>query len=637
MADKSLTFKLFGRDVSASKALKGIGKSAKYTGSVVGGLAAMDMGRRLASFAGETVNAFGNLGGETLKLQRYIGGSAEEASRLSHAFTMTGIDSATAGKSLGIMSKFVSNAGDQLDQFQSKQAAAAASGKPFNGVLTGSAAALATLGVSIRNTDGTTRSTSAILGDFAEQFKDMPAGVDKTSLILKVFGKNGMAMMPFLNKGAKGIAELTKQSDELGTTLSGSDLDAVKENTKAKRTFGEAIKGLQVSVGRELFPIMTKFTAFLSGTLVPIIRTVIGWMRDHKDIVTILAGAIGVIIAGFKLWSITMAIFNAIAAANPISLIVIALAALVAGLIYAYNNFEGFRNVVQAVWGAIQTAVGTVVSWFQETVWPVLRAVIGFIIGYYRFLFTVMKAVWTAIWNVIRGVVEWFATTVWPKLRAVIGFIVGYYKFLFTALKTVWTGIASAIGAVVSWFAETAWPKIQRAIGVIKTGFGILWTAVKTVWEDIWSKVSGVVEKLTGAASTISTVFSNVWGGVSAAAKTAFNGVASAWNNTVGSLSWQVPDWVPLIGGNMISAPRIPMLAAGGIVTGPTLAMIGEGGPEAVIPLSRGAGYGIGGGVTVNVYVQGDSDPAGAARRIGAILDRGITSGAWRPAKLVTR
>jgi hypothetical protein len=48
--------------------------------------------------------------------------------------------------------------------------------------------------------------------------------------------------------------------------------------------------------------------------------------------------------------------------------------------------------------------------------------------------------------------------------------------------------------------------------------------------------------------------------------------------------------------------PGIPALAAGGIVTGPTIAMIGEAGPEAVIPLNRAGGMGMGGNtITVNV------------------------------------
>jgi len=53
----------------------------------------------------------------------------------------------------------------------------------------------------------------------------------------------------------------------------------------------------------------------------------------------------------------------------------------------------------------------------------------------------------------------------------------------------------------------------------------------------------------------------------------------------------------------------IPGLAQGGIVTSPTLALIGEGnGPEAVIPLNRMSEFGMGGGNTVNINVQG-ADP----------------------------
>jgi len=84
-------------------------------------------------------------------------------------------------------------------------------------------------------------------------------------------------------------------------------------------------------------------------------------------------------------------------------------------------------------------------------------------------------------------------------------------------------------------------------------------------------------------------------------AKTIFNAIATVWNSTFGKLSFHIPDWVPGIGGKGFSVPEIPMMANGGIVTGPTLAMIGEKGPEAVIPLSRGGGAGMGGGVTINV------------------------------------
>lgn len=80
--------------------------------------------------------------------------------------------------------------------------------------------------------------------------------------------------------------------------------------------------------------------------------------------------------------------------------------------------------------------------------------------------------------------------------------------------------------------------------------------------------------------------------------KTIFNGIAKAWNSTIGKLKFAVPDWVPVIGGKGFSVPDIPQLANGGIVTGPTLAMIGEAGPEAVIPLDKAGGFG---NVTINI------------------------------------
>jgi hypothetical protein len=83
--------------------------------------------------------------------------------------------------------------------------------------------------------------------------------------------------------------------------------------------------------------------------------------------------------------------------------------------------------------------------------------------------------------------------------------------------------------------------------------------------------------------------------------KSIFNGIAKLWNNTIGKLSFSVPDWVPGLGGKGFSVPNIPMLAEGGIVNSPTLAMIGEAGPEAVVPLDRYRG----GGGTVNINVNG--------------------------------
>lgn len=50
--------------------------------------------------------------------------------------------------------------------------------------------------------------------------------------------------------------------------------------------------------------------------------------------------------------------------------------------------------------------------------------------------------------------------------------------------------------------------------------------------------------------------------------KTAFNMIAKLWNNTVGRLSFEIPDWVPGLGGKGFSMPKLPTFHMGGIVPG---------------------------------------------------------------------
>lgn len=55
---------------------------------------------------------------------------------------------------------------------------------------------------------------------------------------------------------------------------------------------------------------------------------------------------------------------NAVMSANPIGLIVIAIGALVAGIVYAYNHFEKFRGIVWATWAVLKEFGSTVASIF---------------------------------------------------------------------------------------------------------------------------------------------------------------------------------------------------------------------------------------------------------------------------------
>jgi len=72
------------------------------------------------------------------------------------------------------------------------------------------------LKVEVTNSDGTLRSSEAVLRDLAERFAGYEDGAAKAALAQRVFGKTGEAMIPLLNLGADGILRLRREAEQLG-------------------------------------------------------------------------------------------------------------------------------------------------------------------------------------------------------------------------------------------------------------------------------------------------------------------------------------------------------------------------------------------------------------------------------------
>jgi hypothetical protein len=194
-------------------------------------------------------------------------------------------------------------------------------------------------------------------------------------------------------------------------------------------------------------------------------------------------------------------------------------------------------------------------------------------------------------------------------------------------------GILLAIGAAIATIAAAIVavniamalnPFSMIAIAVVGLGALLVvaykkFSPFKTVVDTVFGAIDYWITEVTiPAIKLMLTVF-----------KTVFNGIASIWNNTVGKISFEIPKWVPGLGGKGFDMPNIPMLANGGIVTSPTLALIGEAGPEAVIPLSQMGNMGGGMNITVNAGLVSTPDQIGqqiieaiqrAQRRSGTVF-----------------
>jgi hypothetical protein len=181
---------------------------------------------------------------------------------------------------------------------------------------------------------------------------------------------------------------------------------------------------------------------------------------------------------------------------------------------------------------------------------------------------------------------QWIADH-WPLL---LDILLGPIGIAVGLIIKHWSEIKAGVMDAWQWIVDH-WPLllaiITGPIGVAVLAIAKNWDSIKAGAQDAIDFVkrifNDVVSFFTGLPGRVAGIWSALFGGAQNAASSAFHGIADLWNNTVGRLSFTIPDWVPGIGGKGFSMPH---LATGGIVTQPTIALIGEAGPEAVIPLS---------------------------------------------------
>jgi hypothetical protein len=168
--------------------------------------------------------------------------------------------------------------------------------------------------------------------------------------------------------------------------------------------------------------------------------------------------------------------------------------------------------------------------------------------------------------------------------------------FLSSPIFWIIAAIVVLIGIIVLIATKTDW--FQRAW---KASWGWIKDAAGAAWDWIKTKAVAVWDWLKSIPGMLKTAFGKVADILIAPYKFAFNTIAKLWNATIGSLSWTVPGWIPGIGGNTISVPKLPTFHSGGTVPGfpgqavPIMAMAGE-------QVSANGSGGRGG----TVYVRGD-------------------------------
>lgn len=113
------------------------------------------------------------------------------------------------------------------------------------------------LGIKVKDSAGNITSADQVMYQIADRFKNMPDGVDKTALAMKLFGKSGSEMIPMLNDGSAALMKMQDEARKLGLEISTKTAQQMDEfNDKMARVEG-SVKGLVISLVTNLGPAVT--------------------------------------------------------------------------------------------------------------------------------------------------------------------------------------------------------------------------------------------------------------------------------------------------------------------------------------------------------------------------------------------
>ena len=351
------------------------------------------------------------------------------------------------------------------------------------------------------------------------------------------------------------------------------------------------------------------------------LRQFTGWITENKDAILAFLPVIGIAVAGLGAYfaiTKTMAGFKAIQTwyaattfaqkglngamkANPIGVIITAITALVAALVWLYNNNETARRIMDAAWQGIKNAIQF--AW-NNVIKPAFNAISNFVKNVLGPVFTwlyqnVVKPVWQWIreaisnhWNNIKIVfqaIQWFINNVLgPVFKWLYNNIVKpVFSGIGQVIKLAWDGVVKPVFNAIRGFLQNTLGPVFKWLydKVIKPVWEAIKTVIKTVWDNgIRPVFTAIMQLLKGdfkaAFQTAKDAIDRIWRGVANVVRKPINFViGTVYNDGIRKVFNKVAGIVGIK--QLDPANTVPAFAKGGFHKG-GWALVGEEGPELV-------------------------------------------------------
>lgn len=486
------------------------------------GTQAEDLGKALYALdPSKATDSLGKLGGATDKAGDAMSNTAEAKFTVFKRSLQTNVQQAIVNDVIPSVTKL----GTALDKVHISPDALTKAGLAAGGAVVGWKA----LGYSITGVKGAITGVKGVgkgAGKAVELAKSVPGGWETLRLKSMYAGDSvkgaGSKIKSAAAAAGRGVVAVGKFAGSLAATGSKAALTGITAT-------GRAIGGVAASAWRGVTALGSLAVSYGKAAIAATLSAA------RTVAMTIATNAVR---AATLIWTGVQWLLNAALNANPIGLVVIAITALVAAVVYAYTHFSWFRTAVQAAWTGIQVAA--LFAW-NNVLKPVFSAIsfyiTGILIPYYKLLWSIAKIVWSGIATAAQWAWTNVIKPVWAAIKFYItGILIPYYKLLWSVAKTVFNAVGSVIRGVWTGVIRPAFDALKSGVGAIKNSFSTAVSAIGKIWKGLESATKKPVQFV------VNTVYNG--------------GIRSVWNKIAG----------------LVHLPELPAVkfATGGIFPGYT-------------------------------------------------------------------
>lgn len=195
----------------------------------------------------------------------------------------------------------------------------------------------AAMGISMTDAEGKMKSADEMMGELADQFKDMPNGMEKARLAMQIFGKAGADLIPYLNQGSEGIKKMKDEAKGFGLFWTPEQSAQAADFNDNMDRMTMAVQGLFTRIAQALLP-----------TLGAVAEAFVESAKEGgilKGVFDIIVGAVKAV--DFVLKPLILGVYIL---TNAFSLLGRTIGGVAAATVeFLSGNFEGSKNIINGM------------------------------------------------------------------------------------------------------------------------------------------------------------------------------------------------------------------------------------------------------------------------------------------------